>query len=171
MTSFGTEFHATPEELIELTGKWMTEYPIFATAKAFPPSRTFPMTLDDFRQVLAPQDVGEVLFTKGPIAASARTNSDILDQYPDALTLRIGRLWPRGLEQAWLTTMDATNPTWKKINRELKKMTTAGANCIWEDGRTQYDRNARFTAAAKALAAAGTPLRNNRNGTYVYVPK
>ncbi|MBK9259283.1 MAG: hypothetical protein IPM54_05550 [Polyangiaceae bacterium] len=170
MTTFATDFHATPEELIELVGKWMTEYPIVATACAFPPSSTSPVTLENFRQVLARPDVWEVIFTEGPVKPSASSNLDILDEHPGALCLQIYHVAPRGLEQARLTTMDA-NPMWKKINRELKKLTTAGATLLWEDGRSAFDRNARFTAGAKALAASGVPLRQFHQSTFVYQPK
>jgi len=170
MASFATDFHATPEELIELAGKWMTEYPVIATAHAFPPSRTLPVTLDNFREVLGRPEVLEVLFTESPVATSAQDNVDILDQHPGALCLHIAHVEPRGLEQVRLTTMDAT-PMWKKMNRELKKMTTAGANLIWEDGRTAFDRNARFTSGAKALAVSGVPLRQFAQSTFVYQPK
>lgn len=58
------------------------------------------------------------------------------------------------------------------MNAELKKLTTAGATCIWNDGDTRFDRNARFTAGAKALAASGIPLRQSAQMThYHYLPK
>lgn len=179
MSSFATDFHGTPEELLELAGKWMAEHPIVATAEETvddaplpgPPSRVLPVTPENFREVLARPDVSEVLFTEGPVTMPARSIYQILDEHPGGLCLQIGRCGPRGLEQARLATMDASNPMWKKMNRELKKMTTAGANLVWEDGRTGHDRNVRFTAAAKALAAAGTPLRQSAQCTYIYLPK
>lgn len=170
MAKFLTEVHATLDELIELVGKWMAEYPIVATAEAFPPSRTMPVTLENFREVLARPEVHEVLFTEGPVKRPAQSVYDILSEHPGGLSLQIGRCESRGLEQSTLGTMDA-NPMWKKINRELKKLTTAGATVVWEDGRSAFDRNARFSAGAKALAASGVPLRQSRQSTFVYQPK
>ena len=86
------------------------------------------------------------------------------------LRLNIGRIEARGLAQSMLSTMDAT-PTWKKMNRELKKMTTAGADLVREGAVIGFSRNARFTSGAKALAVSGVPLRQFANSTFVYQPK
>lgn len=180
MGSFSTDFHGTPEELLALAGKWMAEYPIVATAEEFvvgaplpgPPSRVLPVTLENFREVLARPEVWEVLFTEAPVTVPARSIYQILDEHPGGLALRINRVGPHGLAQARLATRDAANPTWKKMNRELKKLTTAGATLIWNNGDTRYDRAARFTPGAKALAAAGVPLRQFAQSTdFKYVPK
>ncbi len=179
MTSFATEFHGTPEELIELTGKWMADYPIIATAEERialePPGpfwRMLPVTRENFREILALPCVSEVLFTENPVNPSLSCVSDILTQeQPGALCLHIYRVGPNGLAQARLTTMDA-NPMWKKMNSELKKMTTAGATLLYKDGDTTFNRNVRFTAGAKALAAAGVPLRASEQSTrFKYLPK
>jgi hypothetical protein len=67
--------------------------------------------------------------------------------------------------------MDA-NDTWKKINKDLKKKTTAGADYVFDDGVTRgYDRNQRFTPGAKSLSTAGIPLRNYAQDNYTYYPK
>ncbi len=170
MTSFATEFHAAPEEIISVAHRWLVNLPVFATAEFFPPSRITPLTPENFRETVAASDFREILFTEGPVTRPATSTSQILSEHPGGLLLQVGRLMPRGLEQASLSTMDAT-PLWKQLNRELKKMTTAGADLVWEDGRTGFDRNARFTAGAKALAATGTPLRMWNQSDYVYLPK
>lgn len=170
MASFATEFHGTPNEVKDLVTKWLTEHQIYATAQAFPPSSITPLTLGTLNEVLARPEIGEVLFTEKPVTIVGNSISDVLKEHPGGLLLQIGRFQPRGLEQARLSTMDAT-PLWKQLNRELKKLTTAGADLVWEDGRTAFDRNARFTSGAKTLAATGTPLRMWNQCTYVYLPK
>jgi len=180
MASFATDFHGTREELIDLVGKWMAEYPIVATAEEHfavgplpgPPSYLLPVTLENFRDMLARPEMTEILFTEGPVNMRARSVYDALDEHPGGLCLQFGELGPRGLAQARLSTMDASNPMWKKMTRELKKLTTAGANLVRDDVVIGFDRDARFTPGAKALAASGIPLRQFANSTkFVYVPK
>lgn len=178
MTSFATDLHATPQELTALVGKWMSTTPIFGTAEEIvddaplpgPPSRTLALTLENYRELLANPKVWEVLFTVDPVTEFPRSIFQILGKHPGGLCLQIYHVGLRGLRQARLSTMDAT-PLWKQFNRELKKLTTAGANLVWDDGRTGFDRNARFTAGAKALAASGIALRQSEHSTYVYIPK
>jgi hypothetical protein len=170
MASFATDFHATPEEQTVLVGKWLSEYPVVATAEAFPPSRTFPLTRENFREMLAQPSVREVLFTESSVLCRAASIYQILDEHPGGLCLHVQHIGPRGLKQSRLSTMH-TNPMWQKMNRELKKMTTAGAELVWESGSTRYDRNARFTAGAKALAASGVPLRQFGQSDFIYLPK
>lgn len=169
-SSFGTQFHATLEELVELVEGWVDRYPIHLSAFAFPPARRVPITRQTIREVLAQPDVSSVVFTESTVEPSWLRATDIAGSGMVHLILDIGRLGPTGLTQSFLSTL-TVSPTWQKMNRELKKLTTAGADLVWEDGRTGFDRNARFTAGAKALAAAGTPLRQWKQSDYVYLPK
>lgn len=178
MASFATDLHATPQELAELVGKWMSAYPIFGTAEEMvddaplpgPPSRTLALTLENYRELFANPKIWEVLFTVEPVTTFPRSIFQILGKHPGGLCLQVYHIGPRGLPQARLSTMDAT-PLWKQLNRELKKLTTAGADIMWESGRTAFDRNARFSPEAKALAASGVPLRQSAQCTYIYKPK
>lgn len=170
MSSFATEFHATPEEVTELVAKWLEEHCLIATAEAFPPSRIMPLNRDNLGELLARPEVNEVLFTETQVTIPGNSISDVLKEHPGGLVFQFGRLRSQGLEQSTLSTMNAS-PLWKRLNAELKKLTTAGAHCIWEDGRTAFDRNARFTAGAKALAATGVPLRESYQSTYIFQPK
>ena len=171
MPSFRTEFHTTLDEIIDLVGKWLKTYPVVATAQRFPPVQLVPMTLDNFRDVLEEPIVVKVIFTEGLITTPAASVSQALDEHANRLYLRIERLGPTGLPQSSLATMHTT-PLWSKLNRELKKMTTAGAILIYDEGMRPIDRNARFTAGAKALAASGVPLRQFAQSTnFHYMPK
>ena len=171
MPSFRTDFHATLDEIIDLVAKWIQTYPVVATAARFSLSQMQLMTLDNVRAVLADPIVGEVMFTEGPITKPAKNVSQALEEHPNALLLQVERLGPTGLPQSSLSTMYAT-PLWSKLNRELKKLTTAGATLIAVSGNRPIDRNARFTAGAKALAASGVPLRQFENSMrFHYMPK
>lgn len=170
-SSFGTEFHATIDEITSLVEGWVDRYPIYLSAFAFPPARQEQITRETIRDVLARSEISSVVFTESPVDPSCQQAHDVAATGMVHLILNIGRLGPTGLAHSFLSTMTVT-PTWQKMNRELKKMTTAGATLVFESGKTGFDRNARFTAGAKALAAAGTPLRQFANSTkFVYIPK
>jgi hypothetical protein len=129
-----------------------------------------PITRETIREVLARPEVGSLLFTDFAVDPSWTAAYDAVVNGVDHLRLNIGHLEARGLAQSFLSTMNA-KPIWKKINAEVKKKTTAGADLLWEDGTKGHNRNVRFTAGAKALAAAGTPLRQAAQCIYIYLPK
>lgn len=171
MASFTTNFHATLDELGDLVESWVDNHPIVLSAFAFPPERMVPLSRETLREVLARPDVSSLIFTESDVDPSWTAAYDAVARRVDHLRLNIGRLESKGLAESWLTTANA-KPLWKKLNADLKKKTTAGATLIWEDGNTRFDRNARFTLGAKALAAAGTPLREFTLSTkFMYLPK
>lgn len=87
------------------------------------------------------------------------------------LILNIGRFGSTGFAQSFMSTTTVT-PTWQKMNRELKKVATAGATLLSPDGTTSFRPIPRFSPGAKALAAAGTPLRQSEQATnFMYMPK
>lgn len=171
MASFGTDFHATLDEIVSLIEGWLERYPIFLSAFAFPPSRQVPITRESIRDVLCRPDITSVVFTMTRVDPSWPSAYDVTMHIEDSLRLNIGRVFPTGLTQSFMSTSHAT-PTWQKLNRELKKLTTAGAVLDCANGAQGLDRNARFTAGAKALHASGVPLRQFESSTnFVYVPK
>jgi len=170
-SSFGTDFHATTDEIISLVETWMDRYPICLSAFAFPPAHQVEITRETIRDVLVRPEISSVVFTESPADPSCQQAVHVAESGMVNLILNIGRLGPTGLTQSFLSTMTVT-PTWQKMNRELKKIATAGATLVFKSGITGFDRNARFTAGAKALAAAGTPLRQSKQATnFIYVPK
>ena len=171
MASFGTDFHATLDEIVTLIKGWSERYPIFLSAFAFPPNHQVPITRESIRAVLNRADVCSIVVTTCPADPSWEQAHDATVSGLDALRFEIGRLFPTGLTQSFMSTSHAT-PTWQKLNRELKKVTTAGAMLVGGEGTPEFRPNPRFTAGAKALHASGVPLRQFENSTkFVYVPK
>lgn len=171
MAGFETAFHATPVEVCDFIEAWLDQYPIIISAFAFPPLRRAAISRDTVREVLARPDVDQVTFTHGPVDPSLASVSAVSDQGYSFLYLLIGRLKPNGLEQSSLTT-GYDDPIWKKINRDLKRHTTAGADYV-EDatGKVHHSyRWPRFTSGAKALHASGTPLRHPGGTSASYRP-
>jgi hypothetical protein len=171
MAGFETEFHATLDELCDFIEEWLDEHPIVISAFAFPPRSRVAISRETVRKVLARPDLLQVTFTHGPVDPSRISPSEVADDEHSFLYLLIGRLRPDGLEQSSLTS-GYDDPIWKKINRGLKRRTTAGAVYTNEDtGASHFYRNPRFTAGAKALYASGTPLRASHNTGTNYQPK
>ena len=170
-SSFGTQFHATIDEIATLIEGWMDRYPIHLSAFAFPPARQVQITRDTIREVLARPEVSSVAFTEGAVDPAWEQSYDVAGSGLVHLILDIGRLGSTGLTQSHLSTKTVT-PTWEKMNRELKKLTTAGATLVSPDGSTEFRPIPRFSPGAKALAATGTPLRQHAQSTkFVYMPK
>jgi hypothetical protein len=171
MATFQTTFHATLDELCEFIEGWLDNHPIIISAFAFPPRSRVAISRATVREVLARPDVWEVTFTHGPVDPCRISGSDVADERQSYMCLQIGRLRPDGLEQSRLFC-GYDDPIWKKINRGLKRRTTAGAVFTNEDtGASQFYRNPRFTVGAKALHVAGTPLRNLGTTGTNYQPK
>jgi len=171
MAGFQTEFHATPDELCEFIEAWLDEHPIVISAFAFPPLRRAAISRATVREVLARPDIDQVTFTHGPVDPSLASLSAVSDEGYSFLYLLMGRLKASGLEQSSLST-GYDDPIWKKINRDLKRRAPAGAEMVQEDGDLRgYERNFRFTAGAKALAASGIPLRQFRGASVRFYPK
>lgn len=124
------------------------------------------------REVLARPDLLQVTFTHGPVDPSRISPSEVADDEQSFLYLLIGRMKPNGLEQSHLSS-GYDDPIWKKINRDLKRHATAGADFVGEATGDVYHfvRDARFTPGAKALAASGTPLRESGGKSARFIPK
>ena len=168
---FETYFHATPDELCDFIEAWLDQHPIVISAFAFPPRSRVAISRETVREVLARPDILQVTFTHGPVDPSRISASDVADEGQSFLYLLIRRLKPSGLEQSSLST-GYDDPIWKKINRDLKRHTTAGADYVNDTtGASQFYRNDRFTPGAKALAASGTPLREQGGTTHSFRPK
>jgi hypothetical protein len=170
MAGFQTKFHATLDELCEFIEGWLDNHPIIISAFAFPPRSRVAISRETVREVLARRDLIEVAFTHSPVDPSWVYPNDVADERQSNMCLQIGRLKPHGLQQSRLFS-GYDDPLWKKINRGLKRLTTAGAVFTNEDtGASQFYRDPRFTAGAKALHASGTPLGSTNAGTN-YQPK
>ena len=123
------------------------------------------------REVLARPDIDQVTFTHGPVDPSLNSVTAVADTGQSFLYLLMGRLKPSGLEQSSMSGMN-DDPIWKKINKDLKRRTTAGAVYTNEDtGASHFYRDPRFTPGAKALHASGTPLRHPGITGTNYQPK
>ena len=172
MAGFYTPFHATLDELCDIIEAWLDQHPIVISAFAFPPCTRVDISRDTLRDVLGRPDIGEVVFTQTPVDPSLSSACDVGTAGSASVQLNIGRLKPSGLEQSNLST-GYDDPIWKKINRDLKRHTTAGADYVNDTtGKvSQFARDARFTPGAKALDASGTRLRQPGETDVSYRPK
>ncbi len=171
MGGFYTQFHATIDELGDIIETWLDQHPIVISAFAFPPCTRVAISRANLREVLTRPDVGEVVFTLVPVDPAISAASNVGADGRTCVRFLIGRMKPHGLEQSdFSTTYD--DPIWKKLNRDLKRRTTAGATFENDvTGERHFSRNHRFTPGAKALAASGTPLREFGGGIKRLLPK
>lgn len=171
MPGFNTQFHATLSELCDLIELWLDEHPIVISAFAFPPCARVAISREIVRDVLARPEVEEVTFTHDPVDPSLTSGYDVGVAGYKPLFLHIRKPKPHGLEQSSLSTIH-DDPIWKKMNRDLKKRTTAGANYVNDaTGQSHFYREDRFTPGAKALSASGTPLRQLGGKDHTFYPK
>jgi hypothetical protein len=171
MAGFNTQFHATLDELCDFIEAWLDNHPIVISAFAFPPRSRVAISRETVRAVLARPDLLQVTFTHGPVDPALISPSEVSDQGYSFLYLLIGRMKPECLEQSILSS-GYDDPIWKKINRDLKRRAPAGAELLQEQGNLRgYERNFRFTAGAKALAASGIPLRQFCGASVRFYPK
>lgn len=158
MPKFSIQFHAVLDDLVDLVRVGLRMEGVSALAVRIP-FEVEPLTHENVVTTLALESVRSVVFLQAPAALGAATLNQLLDQNPNNLTLDIGRLHARGLEESCLSTMDST-PSWKRVADELKRRTRAGAWGTHETtGATAQYRNHRFTPAAVAMANQGIALR------------
>jgi hypothetical protein len=159
MASLTSQFHATLEELIDFVRSAMMSYSVYATAVEFPPITIYPVKLEELDEVMRRPKLSEIIFTEAPPRISAPSTLRFLDENPGSMPLNIGQMGPRGLQESHLSTLDA-KPTWKKIVRDLKRRTKAGARFVHDEtGPGGFYRDHRYTPGAEALCKAGTPMR------------
>lgn len=170
MTSFSSQFHATPDELIELVKEILDKHGVYATA-VHSPFRTEAVSSNSARDVLSQPSVWKVIFTESPpILSSVATGTQLLDKNEGSLGLHIGRVKNHSLEESWLTTKNAS-PVWKKINALLKGRTKAGVIGTQEKtGASAFYRDHRHTAGARALSEQGIALRQDVQSPIVLRP-
>lgn len=165
MGSISRQFFALPNELIEITEEWKSEFNfILMVMQLFPETKIFqiaefseldelPIELEDIYCVF----LGETI-----------PNLDVKDRYdflmtnPEFLTLDFGKFKDNYLRESWLSGMtdkpDIQN-LWKKIGRQLAKKTKAG---IWasdlELGGKQFYKDLSYTQGVEEFCRKGGTL-------------
>lgn len=115
MASFGTEFHATHDEVGKLIADWMECHPVYVNAFGFPPEHKIPISRATLREVMSQPGLLALTFTftEEPIDSAINSDYDVAARGYKPLHLQIGRLTQQGLEQSSLATKTAS-PLWKK---------------------------------------------------------
>lgn len=155
MRGFSIQFHAFPEELSDIFGDIIAEQSLHLTGTAFPPFHIVVQTRGSLSSVIAHEDVERVVVTETPVDSSATSMNKLLEQYPGALLLNVGRLTERGLSESRISTVDTTG-RWKGFADRLRKRTRAGATAT-TPGTTFVSRNRahRYTQLAQESNAKG----------------
>ena len=154
------QFHATPEELIDLARSWAAAHGLHLVAEQF-----FP----DWR-VFSLADVataGDVLHTvdrlalrSAPFDLTATTDSQFTDNNPGALYITIGRAVENELGEAMiggLTTDPAEADVWRRLTRKVRAETHRGAK-VHNWAATGALPSHRHTTGAHRLAEKGVRM-------------
>jgi hypothetical protein len=160
MADISIQFHAHPDELEQFVSEWARKYRLNLVGVELKPFRVF--RVGDTRLDLASNlSIQRIAFFASNPDLSVNTPNEFSDQNPDKLLLAIGRLEERGLRESWLTAKeDSQNfPIWKKIAKELKTVTQAGAVAVNPaTGAKSKLRTHRYTKGAKALEQEGMDI-------------
>lgn len=156
-----TQFYATLDEIIHFVDTWITVLPIWCTAlSGYDAESVVEVTRMNVRQVLHREDVFKLVFSETKPDLTENEIVRGLDVRKDVLVLLVGRLKEgRCLEESHLSTLEA-QPVWKKILREIKKLTRSGAIVRNEEsGAVRVARARRCTEGAFALAKRGIAMK------------
>jgi hypothetical protein len=163
VAGISSQFHALHEELHAFARRLITDFDIHVVGLRY---RPFTVTELDYAQLdecfsMHPT-FKELYFTISEPVLNVDHELDFRRKNHDALRLDVGALSEHGLRESWLSAT-TKNPialaTWRKIARQLKKLTTAGATAIQpETGATGIMRNHRFSEGARLLDASGVKL-------------
>jgi hypothetical protein len=162
MTDILIQFHALPEDLVPLLHWAVKDLAVHVTAFRFFPFQAEEIRQDMLDALFLEPSTRVIAFTRTRASLPAATKGEFLDNNSGALSLDIGRLSEKGLNESCLScrTSDVHSlEVWKQIARKLKGITKAGATATSPTTRaTSRVRNHRYTAGAKALDERGIPM-------------
>lgn len=158
MKSFSIQFHSTPDEIWTFIRRWTTAEHLHAIAVSFPPYSARHVSLAELASDSMPEGVSQLFLTREPPLLPVAGNMELLDRNPEALDIQIGRLRPESLQESAISAACATD-TWKRITRDFKKHTAAGAiGTSVATGAEDVYRNHRYTPGARKLADQGMAM-------------
>ena len=162
MPSISIQFHALPSELALFVEGWLSEMNLHAIAVTFPPWAARGAAPEELRELILRGPCADIVLCEEPPSLPIRTQTELYQKHPAALTIIIGRQGQRGLKESALscgTDGPPISAKWKKIARNLRAATEAGLTATDpKTGASAYYTNHRYTPGAKALSDAGVPI-------------
>ncbi|MCG8915241.1 hypothetical protein L6E12_05480 [Actinokineospora sp. PR83] len=164
MTNQQWQFHADPRELLGWAQRWVTDHGLHAVVQGITPDhRVRPAADGDVAAAAAALGarVDRVCLHPAPPVLGAPAPHLYLAANPEVLVLDLAHPTPGGLRQSVLgleSEDEETLKLWRKLLRQAKAGTHAGASMIGPQGDTAPARSSRHTPGAHDLAASGVPM-------------
>jgi hypothetical protein len=156
------QFHALPDELMDLVRSFVREVNCHVTALKFQP---FEATLADasrLSEIFHDVAVRRVALTLARPVLSVGGLNEFLDRNSSALLLDIGRRSNEGLRESWLTAKaqdTGLHDKWKEFAERLRSMTKLGTIATNpQTGASVRLKGHRFSSGAKELENEGVPM-------------
>lgn len=173
MSTISIQFYALPEELIGIIEKWKKEFDFHLVVMTlFPETATFEINSfeDGKRLPIKLEDIFSVFLGLKTPLLDVKNKYNFIEKNPDFVFLDLGKLGAKGLEESWFagkTDNVELLAVWKKLARQLKKITKAGlwATNIDLSGKVFY-RDFRYTTSACKLSQDGVKLLSQ--GSFIY---
>ena len=163
MADISIQFHALPEELLAFVRQVVAEFDLRVVALRYRPFRARELAEDQLADCFADDSPDRRLhFSLGEPALAVARELEFGDKNPDSLRLDVGVVDSNGVRESWLsarTDNSAALAVWRQVAKRLKGITEQGATAISpKTGGRGPARSHRFSAGAKRLEAAGTPM-------------
>ena len=159
------QFHASPEEICTLCDDWITKFSLsFCAIRYFPFEAIF-IDQADLRHpaTLQKQKIREIILTPSQPEIRAQLGGEFFDKNPDFIRIRIGRYDGESLHESSVSAYsedDEIARSWRKIIKELKQATKAGAKAINPDsGASVRVRDHRYSVGAMQLQNEGIAMK------------
>ena len=163
MGRISIQFHALPDELLEIVRNFVLDFDLHIVAMRFFPFEAIEVASDKLDDIFAEKSpYRELAFTMNKPVFPVRSNTDFASKNPDKLRLDIQRPTDKGLRQTMLsahTDDPKALSVWKEFEKRLRKNTRSGVVVRNPNtGATGKNRVFRYSAGAKALASGGVAM-------------
>lgn len=169
MAKINVQFHGLPKELVAFAEACAIEYKLFSVGMVFFPD--FKATkIEDFNDLQDAENINRICLSITKPDLSAKSALEFSRKNPDSLSLSIGKYNKEGLGESGLgaqTDNEEALKTWKKIVKKLKSITSVGAWAVSpHTGAKIFNKNHRYTEAAKKIADKGVTIKPIAGGNY-----
>jgi hypothetical protein len=156
MPKSSIQFHASPEELLQLVA-WIAErFAPEIRCTAFPPLERFSISASALEQTFLNPRLASCTFILGPIDPTQPPSTE------DMISLVISRPREGQLRQSAIgvqTSKDATLLAWKEVAKYVRAFTESGVRVTNPStGESAMSKVFRYSAGARALAESGVVM-------------
>ena len=159
MAGVDINFHATPDEISAWLREWMQREQFHLVALHLNPLMAREVQPVDIPAMVREKAFDRLSLILSPPDLTLKYQSDFDETHFDQLALYVGRLSEDGLGESWIAgdtdNADAMR-VWRRIAKDLKKMTNAGVTATnRHNGVSAFYKSHRYTEGAKTLESQG----------------